>query len=362
MLGISAATLLVKYMPWVDAEKWGPIHWDAHLMGILVFAVPNTIFIAAVTFAIAALTRSTTASFLGSLFLLVGLAISDTMLSDLANERIGILLDPFGANAFSRITKYWTVADKNNLSIAFTGDLLLNRLIWVTAGLAIFAFAYFRFSFAERVAKPKKLVKEAPAIEDASPVTMRWSGAEPSRAAQFLSSLKTEFWGLVKTTSFVVILAAALLNLIPSLIYFSEGYGNSTYPVTYKVLDIIGGSVYTFLISIITYFAGALVWKERDAHMDEIQDALPYPDWISYVSKLLALLGAIGIILLLAMFAGIAMQTWQGFPRYQIGLYVSELFFIDGTLFLLFALLAFLLARRFTSMITLKSWFMNGRA
>ena len=344
MLGISVAMLVVKYMPWVDAEKWGPVRWDAHLMGILIFAIPNTIFISAVTFAIAALTRSTAASFIGAIFLLVGLAVSDTLLSDLANERWGILLDPFGGNAFSRITKYWTVADKNNLVVHFDGDLLLNRLIWLSVGFAIFAFAYFRFSFADRVTKVKKGAKvQVESAADLKPLTLRWTGAAPSRMAQFLSSLRTEFWGLVKTTSFLVILVGALMNVIPSL-YFSasEGYGNSTYPVTYSVLQVINGALYVFLISIITYFAGVLVWKERDSHMDEIHDALPYPEWIAYTSKLLALLGSVGLILVLAMLSGIAVQAIEGFHRYQIGLYLSDLFFIDGTLFLLLTLLAFL--------------------
>jgi len=344
MLGISLAALIVKYMPWVEAEKWGPVNWQAHLMAIVIFAIPNTMFISAVTFAIATLTRSTTASFLGMLFLLVGLAVSDTLLSDLSNERIAVLLDPFGANAYSQITKYWTVADKNTQVVGFVGDLLLNRLIWIGVGLAIFAFAYSRFSFAERAVKAKKAAKTVEADTEVVPLSqLRWSGAAPSRLAQFVSSVKTEFWGLVKTTSFIVIVAAALLNMIPSLIFSAqEGYGNGTYPVTYQVLQVVFGSLYLFLVAIITYFAGALVWKERDAHMDEIHDAMPYPDWISYLSKLLALLGAIAVILLVAMLTGIAVQTWEGYTRYQIGLYVSELFLIDGSQLFLFALLAFL--------------------
>lgn len=354
MLGVSLAALIVKYMPWVDAERWGPVRWDAHLMGILVFALPDTIFIAAVIFAIAALARSTVVSFLGGLFLLVGLGISDTLLSDLANERWGILLDPFGANAFAQITKYWTVADKNNLVVSLQGDLLLNRLIWITVGLAIFAFAYFRFSFAEGSGVRLRFWnrrKQAPIAADDDTATTAnaplafASGAplsEPSRFAQFAGAVKTELFGLIKSTVFIVVSMAALLNTIPSLaLSASEGYGNSTYPVTYWVLQIIAGTMYMFLISIITFFAGNLVWKERDSHMDEIHDALPYPDWISYASKLIALMAAVLIILAIAMVAGVSVQLWQGYHRHQFGLYIYELFGMDATLFLLLAVLAF---------------------
>src|SRR5580700_7254439 len=52
MMGVSVGTLLAKYMPWVDAERFGPVYWGAHLKGLLVFAVPNAFFVAAVLFAI----------------------------------------------------------------------------------------------------------------------------------------------------------------------------------------------------------------------------------------------------------------------------------------------------------------------
>src|SRR5580698_2516655 len=71
MLGISLGALLAKIAPWNEADRFGPVVWSAHLLGILVFALPNTLFIAAILFAIAALSRSTIVSFLGALLLLV---------------------------------------------------------------------------------------------------------------------------------------------------------------------------------------------------------------------------------------------------------------------------------------------------
>src|SRR5580658_8341671 len=31
MLGVSIGTIVSKWMPWVDAERWGPVNWAAHL-------------------------------------------------------------------------------------------------------------------------------------------------------------------------------------------------------------------------------------------------------------------------------------------------------------------------------------------
>src|ERR1035441_6092117 len=113
LLGISLGSLLAKYMPWADADRFGPIVWAAHWQSILVFALPNTLFIAAVIFAIAVLTRSTVISFLGGLLLLVANGIAGALRSNLQNQKLAALIDPFGDDAFRLLTKYWTVAERN---------------------------------------------------------------------------------------------------------------------------------------------------------------------------------------------------------------------------------------------------------
>ncbi len=55
ILGVSFGILLARYMPWADADRFGPVIWSAHLNSLLVFAIPNTVFVAAVIFAVAAL-------------------------------------------------------------------------------------------------------------------------------------------------------------------------------------------------------------------------------------------------------------------------------------------------------------------
>ncbi len=347
MTGVSIGIVVAKWMPWVDAERWGPVNWKAHLDGILVFAVPNTLFIAAIIFAIAILTRSTVTSFIGGLVLITAYGVGQALTTDLRHETAAALLDPFAIRTFGLLAKYWTVAEKNHLSAGYTGLLLWNRAIWLTAGAAIFAFAYSRFRFEERSGRRRKKEDANAEVETAAAVSATWSGAAPefgwsAHMGQFLGGVKVEFFGLVKSTSFIVITLAALLNTIPSLILnASEGYGNSSLPVTYRLVEIVEGTLYLFLVAMVTYYAGVLVWKERDAGIDEITDALPHPDWPVYLSKVCALLGSIFVILCLAMAGGVLTQVFSGYHRYQIGLWATEILGMDFSGFVFLAVFAY---------------------
>ena len=345
LLGVSIGILVARHMPWIDAERWGPVIWSAHLKSIAVFAIPNTLLIAAIIFAIAVWTRSTVTSFLGGLLLLVAYAVSQALTTDLQNETVAALFDPFGIRTFTLATKYWTVADKNHMSLGLSGLLLWNRLIWVSVAVAVFAFAYSRFQFGEKGSQKKRAVEaEAPVLAApaaALPAGRREFGLR-AQWIQFWGATKTEFKGLVKTTSFIVLTIAALLNCVPTLIFnASEGYGNHSFPVTYRMLELIAGTLYFMLIAIITYYAGVLVWEERDTRMDEIHDALPHPEWPSYLAKFVALISSVFIILCVVMTAGVLVQFFHHYHRYQLGLYVSTMLGIDFSGFVMLAVLAF---------------------
>ncbi|MFM8486577.1 MAG: ABC transporter permease, partial [Bacteroidota bacterium] len=95
-LGVTLGSILGSMMPWLDAGRVGPTYWTAHLEGLSVFVLPNLLFAGSVIFCIAALTRSTMMSFIGTLGLLVGYIVSLSLIRDIENETLGAILDPFG--------------------------------------------------------------------------------------------------------------------------------------------------------------------------------------------------------------------------------------------------------------------------
>jgi ABC-type transport system involved in multi-copper enzyme maturation permease subunit len=345
MLGVSIGILLARYMPWVEPERFERVIWSAHLKGILVFAVPNAFFMAAILFTIAVLARNEIVSFVGALLLLTGYGVSAALLSDIEREHIAALLDPFAVRTFALATKYWTVTEKNNISLGMSGLMLWNRLLWIGVGVLFLIFAYYRFSFAERrqkVRKAKDVPEPAPTSVVLPAVVLPTATRRSSSWEIYVSSVRIHVAGILKGTVFIVILLAGLLNCVPSMVMNArEGYGNSTLPVTYWLLEVNAGSLYMFLIGLITYYAGVLMWKDRDAHMDEITDSLPVPEWISYAARFTALTAMVMLVQFLALVSGVIVQTSYGYHRYQLGLYLNQLFVRDLSFLLFLGVLAF---------------------
>ncbi len=345
MLGVSLGILLAKFMPWADRERWEAVIWTAHLKGILLFALPDTFFTAAILFAAAVVWRRDIAPFVAAILLMAVRAVTLSMLQGPQWDRLRSLFDPFAVNAFFVVTKYWTVADKNILPLSFGGLLLWNRLIWLGAGCAAFALAYSRFSFAERRTNTRALEPGAqPAIAPAVTPAPYLQLAD-SPWAKFLGSVRIHFRGMAKNTAFVVVvMIAGMICTLALALQATQFQGNQavqTFPVTYWVIELIRGTLDFLLIVIITYFSGALVWKDREERMDEIADATPTQEWVSYAARLATLVGMVMVIQTVALLAGIVVQAAHGYYRFQFGLYAHELLVRDLSWFVIVAILAF---------------------
>ncbi len=359
MIGVSLGAALALYMPWTESEYYGPTIWNAHFSSFMLFVVPNTIFIAAIVYAIAVFTRSAIASFMGAILVIVASSVSSALVGNLDNETLSALVEPFGLSAFSNVTQYWTVSEKNTQFVGLTGIfrfgengtlrllapsfqldywrnhahgvLLANRLIWTSVGLGLFAVASWAFQFSERRTTSRK-----PAVADPVRKTPRalpavhYQHGGSSNFARFCRQVRSDFFGIVKSNVFLVLMFAAMLNTITSLAFgASQGFGLRAFPVTYNVISIIQGSLYIFLLATIVYFAGALVWRERDVQIDEIFDALPQPTWIAFCSKLVSLMLVVAAVMSAGMISGMIVQACQGYTRFQLPLYLTELFTID---------------------------------
>ena len=346
MLGISLGALIAPVLaPLFDmapAERFGPIIWSGHFQGIIIFGIPNVIISGVLLYSLAIIFRSNIISFIGAMLILVFYVVSSNYTADIQKEWLANLLDPFGVHPLEIMTKYLTVSEKNLNAVALQGDLLINRLVWLGVSFLILFAVYFKFSFntkKESVKKEKKSKKTTAPLIDFNAAFL------PTKANVFSFST---FWNLVvfetkaiiKNPTFIIIVAIGLIDLIATFATFSERYGVTQYPVTYNIVETISESFVIYMIGFITFYTGVLVWKERDAKINEIQDSTPIQTSVLFYSKWVAIMISIAIVLITAIIVGIFAQTAMGYYRYELDVYIESLLGIRLVWFSYFVMLS----------------------
>lgn len=333
LLGISIGALLGSFLApifdWCPAERFGETFWAGHFYGIINFGIPNVIISGVLLFSLAIIFRSNIISFIGSMLILVFYIVSEIFTSDIKKEWLANILDPFGGKPFEIMTKYLTVIEKNTTAVSLQGELLINRIVWLGIMLLILFVVYKRFSFNTKNVKAKK---EKPTKQVAIP-TITNTLFHPTKAgvfswSTFLSLVKFEVKAVIKNPTFIIIVSIGMILLITNLTSFSGGYGAVQYPVTYDIIDIIEGNFLPFMIGFITFYTGVLVWKERDAKINEIQDATPIKTISLFASKVIAIIFAIAVVLAATILVGVIAQTLYGYTRYDLDVYIKSLLVI----------------------------------
>ncbi|MBK9760700.1 MAG: hypothetical protein IPO90_12185 [Flavobacteriales bacterium] len=328
MLGVSLGIIVGSWMWWLDAEKLGPTMLAAHAQAYLYLTIPNILFSSAVIFAVAVLARSTVASFITAVLIMVGSGVAGNLMSEMDNQTLGALLDPFGGTAFGLVTRYWTVDDKNTLLLPMHGVFLWNRLLWLAISAGIFAFGYWRFSFTDRAVKSPAVLptNDAQAITASTiavPKVTRTHGRE-ARLRQFRHLVWNDFTGMFKGTAFILVTLIGLLNMFLNLGFSTSLYENTIFPVTYHVIEVIEGGFGLFTMILITFYSGLLVWKEREPKLDEIHDATPLPLGLGMIGKYVALLMLLLCVLLITTLGGMIFQLILGYTHLEPGVYMGN--------------------------------------
>ena len=140
MAFVLAAVFIGSLMPWLDPERVGPFIPGAYAYSFFVLALPTLFFMSAVFLGLATLTRSMMGSYIGLVAFLVGYAIAGTLLADLENETLAVMLDPFGVGAFQVATQYWTTFERYTRILGLVRDILLNRALWIGIGGLVLGF------------------------------------------------------------------------------------------------------------------------------------------------------------------------------------------------------------------------------
>lgn len=339
---------LGSWLPGIDQERLGPQRLLAYLMPYVFTLLPNLFIFGAIFFVIAALTRRMLPVYISSVVMLIGYLVAPSLARDLDFKTVAALIDPFGTTALINLTEYWPNAERNTRLVTLEGVYLVNRAIWCGLALLALLLGYWRFHFH---AAPDS--GSARRQGDATPPARLSNSAldthePPDFARRSLAALLLQISWLnlretIKNIYFVVIVLAGVLVMYASALDMGSIYGTNTYPVTEKVLDIVSGAFALFMLVITTFYAGELVWRERESGLQLMLDALPVPNWLPLLAKLFALIGLQALLSLVIMLCGMSIQIVKGYYRLDPGLYFEALFLTQLPGYALTAVLAIFL-------------------
>ena len=345
--GFTLGLILGFIMPYLDQSGMGPFRLFAYLHSFVLIVVPNIFVVGTLLFTLAILTRRMLPTYFASMVLLLGYLSAGNFTPEIETRWIASLLDPFGIEAIGNAVRYWTPVEQNANLIPLTKWFIVNRIIWISIGALFLGIGLWKFDFQHtEQGKSKKKKKNETETEVEKKIGGGFILTKPVFSGitllhQFKTQVLIEIKRAFRDPYFIAIMGTTAGFLIMNQANMGKAFGVNTLPVTYKVLSVLGGTFSLFVVILITFYAGQIVWRERELKADQIMDALPIPNWIPMLSKLIALILIPGIMLVVLMFVGIGIQSWKGFYDFEIYLYLKQLFLLNWTDYALLCVLAF---------------------
>jgi ABC-2 type transport system permease protein len=340
--------MLGPQMPWVDVQRVGPFAGRAYLWGLGVLVVPNLFFIGALLMLLASTTRSIMLVYVGVLAFFVLWIVAGKFTQNIDNEWVAVLADPFGIRALARATRYFSTAEANAGLPDIAGYMLANRAVWATVALALFGLTLALFK-PQRAGTGKRLFGKAKALAPAAPVPVhialpriepRFTGA--TRWLQCWHIFTFDAAAVFRSVPFLVMLLFGVLNMVGAASQMGKLFGTDVYPMTHLMIELMNGSFNFMLVIIVTFYAGELIFKERQAKIADVTDAMPAPNWAPLLAKSLALAGVVLAFLFTGVLAAMAIQLLKGGAPLEPLVYLKGAL-ISGLPFILMGLTAVVL-------------------
>ncbi|KUG08513.1 ABC transporter permease [Solirubrum puertoriconensis] len=360
LLAVQAGIVLGAYLPGVDAELIGPFRPAAFLGAYGIIALPNALVATAIQFGLAARSGRAMASYFGSfLIVFMGFFVASMLLF---KRSLGTLLDPIGIRfVVEDMAHLWTPAEKNGRLLALEGTLLTNRLLWLGLAVVVGMVTYLSFRFAHRAEsswlsrfrKRHKSVNSTKlarlGIAASTPVVVppvRQQFGLATHVRQLLAVASDSFRMIVTSWAGLAMLVALPLLTVPVVLDQMSSNGVPLVPTTALVVKQLTASLadelsrWVVVPFLIVFFAGELMWRERDARVNEITDAMPSSELTSFLGKYLGLGGVLLVFMALLAAAGMLAQATQGYQNFEVALYLKTMLGLQLPEYLLFAMLA----------------------
>jgi ABC-2 type transport system permease protein len=186
ILAFAIATVVLMLGPMLlvsDMARVGPVRLSAYVVPFLTLVVPNLLLVTALVIAVAAIWRSTVATYVGAVglfaaYMLTALAVSSPIFAGGApatpeSLARAAILDPFGLSAFFEQARYWTIAQRERDLVSLSGRYLINRALWLAVGLAVLGAAVRLLAVPSHRRNPGRRASAPDTARDALPGARR---------------------------------------------------------------------------------------------------------------------------------------------------------------------------------------------
>jgi len=313
---------LATHMPFVNRSLLIQNHFSFYLTPYLIVLLPNMLFWGGIFIAIASLFKKMSTVYVANIILLIGHMISVILLADLDNHFFAAILDPLGSVSLQEIVRYWSIIEQNTQVIPLSGIFLYNRLLWTSIGSLLLFIAYFAFN-------PYKLIKEKKkdTLSLCYPLSIEPKIHQKTESFRgFFLTAFSEFRQAFLSIHFLLILLCGILFLVLCSSQVGKIFGTRTLPVTYQVLDMTKNSFQLFMIILTVYYAGELVWKDRERSFFEIVDSKPISNLYLYGTKLFSLIFLQIFFATLILVTGLLIQISKKYYFFELDVYFQSLF------------------------------------
>lgn len=325
-MGVAAVVLALGYVvlavvPLVaGGEEVGPFRPGGYLWAFGVLALPNLLVAGATVYGVAALTRSSLATWVTAIGLYVGyFGVSFLMGSPMmagTEPAAGALLaraailDPFGVMAVYEQTRAWTPEVKSVEAVSLTGSLLRNRLLWLAVAGAGLAWVHARWRPEAVTRQPRRRERT-----DAPAPTAAYAPVQPRGGvwAAFRASLRQGL-RFVATSRPLWVLAAGWAYVAWEVLGVTDWaeYGTRVWPTTGLLLGQLRDVLLDVGAIAIVYVGAELAWRDRTTGMDALLDATAAPDGARFAARVATLVAGAAVLVGIAMAVAVGVQHAEG--------------------------------------------------
>jgi ABC-2 type transport system permease protein len=325
--------------PWLGASPnqiTGQVLWGQTLQAFILFMLPNLFLLTGISISLVVLFRNMAASYVGLFVVMILFLIAESTRESSVHLDVILLLDPFAYGITREVVDAMSVPDKNAAYFPLTNILIVNRVIWFTIALGLFAFSYRRFSFKRFIMASRKKEKKDSKTLDEPETISAGKLSKPFTALNF--SQKTmlakvfrlswvEFKGLVRPVNFRIILIVIMALFLCYHLLWSEKYYIETpqLPLTY-LMTVARQPLGLYLIIFFTVWSIELLFKDRTVGLWQVKDAMPVPVWVTLLSRFLAMAWVAFVCSVCLLVIGVLVQLGRGFTCIDWSLYLQDLF------------------------------------